>query len=179
MIDLVATVKVVVVKQVARLLRAKCHLVQRRPLVGVIFTPVLHQVHWTRPEQSKPRPGVSSPEVGDTDLALRELDRVSFDREVLNSPVPVLVEFWATWCGPCLQVAPEIEALAAAYGDDLRVVKVDVDLNSNVAANYSIQSIPTIELFKLGKMVAQTHGAKRARVIEGDLRLPASIEVGA
>jgi thioredoxin 1 len=106
-------------------------------------------------------------------------DRQTFDREVLHSPVPVLVDFWATWCGPCLQVAPEIETLAAAYGDDLRVVKVDVDLNSGVAADYSIQTIPTIGLFKSGQLVAQTHGAKRARVIEGDLGLPTSIEVGA
>ena len=106
-------------------------------------------------------------------------DRQSFAREVLNSPVPVLVDFWAPWCGPCLQVAPEIEALAAAYGDDLRVVKVDVDLNSSVAADYSVQSIPTIGLFKSGKLVAQTHGAKKARVIEGDLGLPTIIEVDA
>ncbi len=106
-------------------------------------------------------------------------DRQSFEREVLNSPVPVLVDFWATWCGPCLQVAPEIDALAAAYGDALRVVKVDVDLNSGVAADYSIQSIPTIGLFKSGTLVAQTHGAKKARVIEGDLGLSTLIEVDA
>jgi thioredoxin 1 len=106
-------------------------------------------------------------------------DRQSFEREVLNSPVPVLVDFWATWCGPCLQVAPEIDALAAAYGDALRVVKVDVDLNSGVAADYSIQSIPTLGLFKSGTLVAQTHGAKKARVIEGDLGLSTIIEVDA
>jgi thioredoxin 1 len=101
-------------------------------------------------------------------------DRQSFEREVLNSPVPVLVDFWATWCGPCLQVAPEIDALAAAYGDALRV-----DLNSGVAADYSIQSIPTIGLFKSGTLVAQTHGAKKARDIEGDLGLSTLIEVDA
>ena len=106
-------------------------------------------------------------------------DRQSFEREVLNSPVPVLVDFWATWCGPCLQVAPEIEALAAAYGDNLRVVKVDVDLNAGVAADYSIQSIPTIGLFKSGELVAETHGAKKARVIESDLGLAMVVEVGA
>jgi thioredoxin 1 len=75
--------------------------------------------------------------------------------------------------------SPEIETLAAAYGDDLRVVKVDVDLNSGVAADYSIQSIPMFGLFKSGKLIAQTHGAKRARAIEGDLGLPTIIEVGA
>ena len=106
-------------------------------------------------------------------------DRQSFEREVLNSPVPVLVDFWATWCGPCLQVAPEIEVLAAAYGDALRVVKVDVDLNSSVAADYSIQSIPTIGLFEAGTLTAQTHGAKKADDIENDLSLWAIIEVGA
>jgi len=99
-------------------------------------------------------------------------DQATFQREVLDSKVPVLVDFWASWCGPCKAVAPELQILADAYGEDLRVVKVDVDANSDIAATYGVQSIPTIALFKSGEWVKATVGAKRARVIEGDLGLP-------
>jgi thioredoxin len=97
--------------------------------------------------------------------------RSSFQSEVLDSNVPVVVDFWAAWCGPCRAVAPELEILAEAYGEDVRVVKVDVDLNTDIAAEYGVQTIPTIALFRSGKWVAATVGAKRARVIEGDLGL--------
>jgi len=101
--------------------------------------------------------------------------RSSFQSEVLDASVPVIVDFWASWCGPCKVVAPELELLAAAYGDDLRVVKVDVDANGDIAAEYGVQSIPTIALFRSGTWVAASVGAKRARVIEGDLGLPGVI----
>lgn len=102
--------------------------------------------------------------------------RASFQREVLESGVPVVVDFWAAWCGPCRAVAPELELLADAYGEDLRVVKVDVDANQDIAAEYGIQSIPTIALFRSGEWVAATLGAKRARVIEGDLGLASVVD---
>jgi thioredoxin len=99
-------------------------------------------------------------------------DRSAFQREVLDSTVPVLVDFWASWCGPCKVVAPELQILADAYGDDLSVVKVDVDANTDIAEQYGIQSIPTIALFQSGEWVSATSGAKKARVIEGALGLP-------
>ncbi len=102
--------------------------------------------------------------------------RSSFQSEVLDSSVPVVVDFWAAWCGPCKFVAPELEILASAYGEGLRVVKVDIDANGDIAAEYGVQSIPTIALFKSGEWVAATVGAKRARVIEGDLGLTSIVD---
>jgi thioredoxin 1 len=75
----------------------------------------------------------------------------TFDAEVLNAEKPVLVDFWAAWCGPCRMVAPVVEELAKDYRDQLSVRKLDVDENINVAAQYQVQSIPTLILFKDGK----------------------------
>ena len=94
----------------------------------------------------------------------------AFDTEVLQSTVPVVVDFWAAWCGPCRMVAPELEALAADRSD-LKVVKVDVDANPGVASQYGIQGIPTIALFRDGRLVAASVGAKPRRAIEADLGL--------
>jgi thioredoxin 1 len=98
-------------------------------------------------------------------------DVTSFETEVLRSPVPVVVDFWAAWCAPCRMVAPELEALAAEREGSLRVVKVDVDANPEVAARYGIQSIPTIALFRNGELVARSIGAKPRRRIESELGL--------
>ena len=97
-------------------------------------------------------------------------DAKTFDAEVLQSTVPVVVDFWAAWCGPCRMVAPELEALAADR-DDVKVVKVDVDANPHVAAQYDIRGIPTIALFHKGQVVATSVGAKPRRAIEADLGL--------
>jgi thioredoxin 1 len=75
----------------------------------------------------------------------------TFDAEVLNAEQPVLVDFWAAWCGPCRMVAPVVEELAKDYQGQLSVRKLDVDENTNVAAQYQVQSIPTLILFKEGK----------------------------
>ncbi|MBC7348734.1 MAG: thioredoxin [Candidatus Aminicenantes bacterium] len=83
----------------------------------------------------------------------------SFEQEVLNSSLPVLVDFWAPWCGPCLMVAPVIEQLAEAYRGKLKVVKVNVDDNPAVSARFQIMSIPTLILFKGGKPVDSVIGA--------------------
>ena len=98
-------------------------------------------------------------------------DQATFQREVLDSTVPVMVDFWAAWCGPCRAVAPEVEALADQYGAAIKVVKVDVDANGAVAARYGIQGIPTIALFRDGRQVATSVGAKPRAAIESDLGL--------
>ncbi len=95
----------------------------------------------------------------------------AFDTEVLQSTVPVVVDFWAPWCGPCRMVAPELEKLADAHGGTIKVVKVDVDANGAVASRYGIQGIPTIALFRDGRAVAQSVGAKPRAAIEADLGL--------
>ena len=98
-------------------------------------------------------------------------DAATFATEVLQSDVPVVVDFWAAWCGPCRMVTPELEKLAAAHGSAVKVVKVDVDANPEVAGRYRIQGIPTIALFRNGEVVASSVGAKPYAVIEADLGL--------
>jgi len=95
----------------------------------------------------------------------------SFETEVLQSTIPVVVDFWAAWCGPCRTVSPELEKLADAYAGTVKVVKVDVDANGTIANRYGIQGIPTIALFRNGEAVASTVGAKPRVAIEADLGL--------
>ena len=99
-------------------------------------------------------------------------DPQTFDTEVLQSATPVVVDFWAAWCGPCRIVAPELEALAAER-PDLKVVKVDVDVNPDAAGRYGIRGIPTIALFRDGRPVAVSVGAKPRRAIEAELGIAA------
>jgi len=82
-----------------------------------------------------------------------------FDQDVINSDIPVLVDFWAEWCGPCRMMAPTVEAVAESYLGKVKVGKLNVDQNGNTAARYQIRGIPTLLLFKGGQVVEQRVGA--------------------
>ena len=83
----------------------------------------------------------------------------NFQKEVKESSVPVLVDFWAVWCAPCRMVAPYIEEIAKEYGDGIKVGKLDVDSNQKTAAEFGIRSIPSLLIFKDGKVAEQIIGA--------------------
>ena len=92
----------------------------------------------------------------------------NFQAEVLESDKPVLVDFWAAWCGPCRVVAPVLEEIASER-DDLRIVKLNVDANQQTAANYEVLSIPTMILFKNGQVAKKIIGAYPKKRLESEL----------
>jgi thioredoxin 1 len=83
----------------------------------------------------------------------------SFEADVLKSDTPVLVDFWAEWCGPCKMIAPALEEVAVSHAGKIKIAKLDVDDNREVAAKYGIRGIPTLMIFKNGELAAQKVGA--------------------
>jgi thioredoxin 1 len=100
---------------------------------------------------------------------LLEVTDDNFDKEVLKSELPTLVDFWAVWCGPCRQIAPTVEALAEQYKGKLKVAKMDVDHHQIVPQQYGIRSIPTLLIFKGGKVVGQVVGAVPRSKLEAEV----------
>lgn len=90
---------------------------------------------------------------------IKHISDASFEDDVLQSDVPVLVDYWAEWCGPCKMIAPILDEASKTYGDKLRIVKLNVDENRDVPAKFGIRGIPTLMLFKNGQVVATKVGA--------------------
>jgi len=88
-----------------------------------------------------------------------------FDSEVLKAELPVLVYFWADWCGPCRLVSPSIQAIATTYSDRLKVVKMEIDLNPITVKSYKVEGVPALKLFKAGEVVKSHEGAIPKRKI--------------
>ena len=94
----------------------------------------------------------------------------TFSEEVLNSDMPVLVDFWATWCGPCKMLAPIIEQLSENLSGKVKVVKIDVDKNPQTSMSYEVSSIPTLVLFSKGKSVTKLVGFRPLDQIESSVK---------
>jgi thioredoxin 1 len=100
---------------------------------------------------------------------ITEVNDNNFQAEVIESDVPVLVDFWAPWCGPCRMVAPVLEEIAGEKGDALKIVKLNVDDNQQTAMSYEVLSIPTLILFKNGAIAKKVVGAYPKRKLEAEL----------
>jgi thioredoxin 1 len=98
-----------------------------------------------------------------------EVSDASFEKEVLESKIPVLVDFWAAWCRPCLMAAPVLEELANEYDGRIAFAKLDVDQNAQTAAKYNIMAIPNLIIFKEGKPASQIMGYKPKEELKKDL----------
>jgi thioredoxin len=98
-----------------------------------------------------------------------EVTDSNFQAEVIESEVPVLVDFWAPWCGPCRMVAPVVEQIAHERGDQVKVVKLNIDENQNTAVQFNVLSIPTLIVFRNGEVAKTVIGAYPKRKLEAEL----------
>jgi len=101
--------------------------------------------------------------------AISEVTDNNFQAEVLESETPVLVDFWAPWCGPCRLVTPVLEQIADERGEDLKIVKLNVDENQQVAGTFQVMQIPTLILFKGGEVAKKVIGAQPKRKLDAEL----------
>ncbi|MBF0672243.1 thioredoxin [Salinibacterium sp. dk2585] len=99
----------------------------------------------------------------------RDVTDATFEAEVLNSDKPIMVDFWAEWCGPCRAVSPILDQIASEHSDKLEIVKLNVDDNPQTAMKYQITSIPAMKVFKGGEVVKTVIGAKPKPALEADL----------
>jgi thioredoxin 1 len=102
--------------------------------------------------------------------ALKQVTDESFRRDVLENDKPVLVDFWATWCPPCRMIAPILDQIAHEYGDRLEIVKVNVDENPLIAAQYGVLNIPVLNVYVQGEVAKSIVGAKPKRALLKDLQ---------
>ena len=102
--------------------------------------------------------------------SIKEVNEKTFQSEVLESDIPVLVDFWAPWCGPCQMVSPILEAVAEKMGDKLKVVKLNTDENMNTAQNYEIMAIPSLLVFKKGEVIERIVGVQPQPQLEAKLQ---------
>ena len=103
-------------------------------------------------------------------MAVMTVTKENFQEEVMQAGCPVLLDFWATWCGPCRMMAPVIEELAEEYDGKVKIGKLDVDENSDIAARYGVMSIPTIILFKDGEIFSKSVGLQDKEVLENAIK---------
>ncbi len=99
-------------------------------------------------------------------MAVGKVSDATFESEVLKATSPVVVDFWAEWCGPCRMIAPALEEIAGSLGEKIKIVKLNVDENPQTAAKYNIQSIPTLMIFKNGSMSSRQIGAAPKQKLE-------------
>jgi thioredoxin 1 len=99
-------------------------------------------------------------------MAVGKVSDATFESEVLKATNPVVVDFWAEWCGPCRMIAPALEEIAGSLGEKVKIVKLNVDENPQTAAKYNIQSIPTLMIFKGGEMSSRQIGAAPKQKLE-------------